>query len=373
MNVSNYSKWLATASLLLASGCAFTPGMHYSEMVETESRKYDYDGTQVELIPVPLAVAQNRRDTAKPVAASVPTALSSVQHEPYRLGPNDVITVVVWEHPELTTPLGQFRSDNAAGQVIAPDGTLYFPYVGVFQASGRTAAELRTQITTALQKVLKDPQIDVKVTDFRSQRVYLTGEVKTPGIVPITDQPLTLGDALHQAGGFSTTADAGRVELVRAGQVYTLDVAAYYAAGVSLDKVLLKNGDQLRVPSAAERKVYLMGEVGSASAIPMINGHLTLVQALAEAKGIDRMSAAAEAIYVIRFADTAGIQVYHLNARNPLMLAVGDQFALQPKDVVYVAATGLARWNRFVSLILPTAQLINGGTGTAQNVQNLSE
>ena len=345
--------------------------MHYNEMSETEPTRYDYNGTAVELIPVPYAVAQNQNTQTPP--PQIPAELIDTTRAPYRLGPGDVITVVVWEHPELTTPLGQFRSDNAAGQVISPDGTLYFPYVGIFQAAGRTAAELRTHITESLSQVLKEPQVDVKITDYRSQRVFITGEVKNPGIIPITDNPLTLADALHKAGGFLITADAGRVELVRGGKTHTLDIAQYYKSGLSLGNVHMHAGDQLRVPSSGERKVYLMGEVGQASAIPRVKGRLSLVQAMAEAKGINNMSAAGEAIYVIRFADTAGIQVYHLNARNPLMLAVGDQFALQPQDVVYVAATGLARWNRFVNLILPTASLLNGGTNTATNIQNLSD
>jgi len=362
---------LAGLVVLGSTGCTYMP-MHYHEMSDTEAKTFDYGWTKVDLIPVPLAVAQARNDTLGQMA-SVPSVLLADTLSPYRLGPNDVVTVVVWEHPELTTPLGQFRSDNAAGQVIAPDGTLYFPYVGVFKAAGHTAAELRDKISSGLQKVLNEPQVDVKVTDFRSQRVFLTGELLRPGIVPITDNPLTLADALHQAGGFSAAADAGRVELVRAGKTFELDIAELYARGIALDKVIMRNGDMVRVPASSERKVYLMGEVGQNSAIPMVNGRLSLVQALAEAGGVDRVNAAAEAIYVIRFADSAHIKVFHLDAHNPLMLAVGDQFALKPKDVVFVAASGLARWNRFVSLVLPTASLVNSVTGSAINVQTLQE
>ena len=351
-------------------GCSYQP-MHYAEMSTNEARRYNYDGTLVDLIPVPLAVAQAQSHSS--VSAQIPAALLDSSSEPYRLGAGDVVTVVVWEHPELTTPLGQYRSDNAAGQVIAPDGTLYFPYVGVFSAAGKTAAELRKKISDGLQSVLNDPQVDVKVTDFRSQRVFLTGEILRPGIVPITDNPLSLADALHTAGGFTPAADVGRVELVRDKKSYVLDVAALYAAGISLEQMRMRDGDLVRVPASSELKVYLMGEVGQNAAIPMVNGRMTLVQAIAEAGGVDRVNAAAEAIYVIRYRDSSHIQVFHLDAHNPLMLAVGDQFALEPKDVVFVAASGLARWNRFVGLLLPTANLANSVTSTALNVRSLKE
>ncbi len=82
------------------------------------------------------------------------------------------------------------------------------------------------------------------------------------------------------------------------------------------------------------------------------------------------MSAQSKGIYVIRAGvsmDT--IKVFHLNSRNPLALIFGDGFNLQPRDIVYVDATGLARWNRLISLILPTVQTINNGAEGITNIK----
>ena len=81
-------------------------------------------------------------------------------------------------------------------------------------------------------------------------------------------------------------------------------------------------------------------------------------------------SAKAENIYVFRASAADAIDVYHLNARNPMALVFGDQFALKPGDIVYVDATNLSRWNRVVQLVYPTAQLIYYGSQTVNTTHN---
>jgi polysaccharide export outer membrane protein len=67
------------------------------------------------------------------------------------------------------------------------------------------------------------------------------------------------------------------------------------------------------------------------------------------------------------------IQVFHLDSRNPLALVFGDQFQLKPNDIVFVDATGLARWNRVVSQILPTAQLLYYSTLVVHNTKTAKD
>ena len=67
-------------------------------------------------------------------------------------------------------------------------------------------------------------------------------------------------------------------------------------------------------------------------------------------------------IYVIRKQANGLPNVFHLNAKDPSMLAVADSFKLQPRDVVYIDPVGLVRWNRIVSLILPSASVLNAGS-----------
>jgi polysaccharide export outer membrane protein len=89
------------------------------------------------------------------------------------------------------------------------------------------------------------------------------------------------------------------------------------------------------------------------------DGRLTLNEALGEAGGVSTANGEPRQIYVVRnTSDAHHPLVYHLDAASPVALALAESFELQAKDVIYVDATGLTRWNRVVNLILPSAQLV---------------
>jgi len=310
-------------------------------------------------------------------AQQIPAELLASKPAPYKLGLYDVVTVAVWEHPELSMPLGQYRSDLASGQMVDENGNIFYPYAGMVPSKGLTPGQLRESLLGMLSKVLNNPQLDVKVTGFRSQKVMVHGAVAKPGVVPVTDVPLTLLDAVNQCGGVNLqgtiTGDASRVELVREGKTYLIDLNGAYGNAAGPSSVILQNNDVIRVASREENKVYVLGEVQKQAAIPLVNGKLNLVQALAEVGGLSPLSAQSKGIYVIRSTDSTHIDVFHLNARNPLALALGDQFSLEPRDVIFVDATGLARWNRVLNLILPSTNLLANPIGTAVDIKALAQ
>ncbi len=298
-------------------------------------------------------------------------ALVVPQVEPYRIGPQDVLLVTVWDHPELTLPLGQFRSDSATGMVVDEDGCLFYPYVGRVKLSGLTVVEARALLTTKLDKVLEKPQLDVKVLAYRSQKVFVGGEVRNPAVYTITDVPFTLAEAVNRAGGFLPTADQSHVAVSRGNRTWSLDFLDLMARGNRIGQVLLQDGDSVQVQSRDEAPVYLLGELRNPRSVPTYNGKLSLAQAISDAGGINSTSAEARSIYVFRQGQAESqVEVFHLDAYNPLAMVLADRFSLRPRDVVYVDAGPLVRWNRVVSLIVPTVSAL---TATASEVKYLSK
>ncbi len=350
-------------ALLLLGGCALAPGMHYGEDAP-DGPGVDTSGTvnglRVHLRSLTPRVAQelSREETQRHV---LPAELAKPVHETYKLGIYDILTVAVWEHPELTMPLGQYRSDAATGQMVDESGNFFFPYAGVMQAKGLTTMDVRQKLLTSLSKVLNNPQLDVKVTGFRSQKVFVHGAVLKPGVVPVTDVPLTLLDAVNQAGGLSPFADGSKAELTRDGMTWEIDLMADYGHETDPSRLVLRDGDVVRVANREEEKVYVLGEVSKPQALALNNGRMSLAQAISETGGLDPLSAAGKGIYVMRVRDSTAVEVYHLDARNPLALALGDRFPLKAHDLVWVDATGLARWNRVINLLLPTLSLYYTG------------
>jgi len=365
--LAKYFLWMFLP--LILSGCV--NGMKLDRTPAALERTEEHLGSRVTIHPINRETIESSRRAG---VSPLPVELLESADEPYvyRLGVNDVLAVTVWEHPELTQPLGEYRSDEATGQVIGADGTMFYPYVGKVQAAGLTREELREIITRKLSESLESPQVDVKVLSYRSKKVYVGGEVQQPGMKAITDEPMTLPEALSRAGGFTLLANAGDIWLTRDGRTYTIDFLSMYRSGVPIDRLYLLPGDKIHVPSREENKVYVLGEVVDPRGVPLEHGRLSLTQALGEVGGIFETTADADAIYVVRSAeDRQGIDVYHLSAKNPVALVLGDQFQLQPRDVIYVDNTGLAGWNRFITLILPTANLLSGTASFTSDVNGL--
>ena len=363
---------LCGVAAAILSGCFAAPQMRMD--VSTDSTSYN--GITFKLHSI------DKGDMGEPVQVVVnPNAgkledlmVDSLPDLEYRIGPLDMVQVVVWEHPELTSPMGQYQP---AGQKVTTDGKLFYPYAGVIQAAGLTAQELRNEITKRLSdKILNDPQVDVRVTGYHSRKALVTGAVNKPGYVRFDENPMTIPDVIAEVGGFNEKADPAFVQLRRGEKVYNIDYTRAFKNNVSIERILVKPGDQVFVPLRSEterdRKVYVLGEVTRSGVVRMDN-YLSLAEALAASGGVNAVNASSKDIYVIRNTAPDKIDIYQLNAKNAMALAMADRFEMNPRDIVYVDASGLATWNRFIGLILPTlnatVSTFNNTSNAVQNVQ----
>jgi len=289
--------------------------------------------------------------------------------KPYTIGPSDVIGIVVYDHPELLPNAGAVISQQvdptgitaAPGFIVSADGEVTFPHVGRIKLEGLTEIEAAELLTRRLARVIKDPQVTVRIQSFRSRRAYVEGEVRTPGTQIFTDVPMTLPEAINRAGGITPNGDRSFVTLTRNNQTTVINLMQLQELGASANRILLQNGDMVTVRHRDENKVYVMGEIAKPSALPMHNGRLSLNQALGEAGGPNLATANTGQVYVIRNTAQGSPAVFHLNASTPSALALADTFALRPRDVVYIDPVPLVNWNRIISLVLPSAQVLSTG------------
>jgi len=287
---------------------------------------------------------------------------------PYAIGGGDILAIVVWDHPELTGGLvtaanadpaiaaAAAANANAAPQgfVVDHQGRIQFPLAGLLSVEGLTEEQARTLLTTRLAKYLANPNVTLRVQAYRSKRVYIDGEVKSPGLQAINDIPMTLVEAINRAGGLLPTADQSRIELERGNSHFAINLRDLVQKNINPGLVMLAPGDVVRVHSRDESKVFVSGEVVTPKALTMHDGRLTLNEALGESGGISPLSGDARQVYVVRKTPDR-TRVFQLDARVAGSLAMAEAFELQPKDIVYVAATPLANWNRNLSLLFPGA------------------
>ena len=234
---------LLLSLLALINACdRITPGMNMNTapMVKAPVSNVKVAAT---LVPISAELIRNQYDL----------------HSGYRyyIGSQDIINIQIWNHPEFNVPSVQLPETPQAdslqqnlilqqsvsagtygyGYLVSPDGTLFFPMVGNVPVSGLTVEQIRGRLAQKLTRYVRNPQVQVRVTSFRSQKIYVMGEVIKPGVQAITDVPLSITDAISLAGGVDPqTSDPSHIYVIR-GSVY--NPVVYWLDAKSPDALIL--------------------------------------------------------------------------------------------------------------------------------------
>lgn len=209
----------------------------------------------------------------------------------YIVGPNDTLAVTVYEQPQLS---GKF--------MVQPDGTFAFPLLGRVKVGGLSVQAIENDMRDRLARgYLKNPQVSVTVDTYRSQQIFIIGEVKQPGGLQFTGT-MTMIEALARVGSVTDNAaaealvvrqapgsqppDAAVLKRVQEGKddgnVIRVNLQTLQAGALS-ENIMLRAGDTIFVPRA--ESVFISGHVGNPGAYAVRKG-MTVRQALAMAGGV---------------------------------------------------------------------------------------
>jgi polysaccharide export outer membrane protein len=343
--------------LALLAGCAPGQGMNVHA-------NNDY----VQLVPITPQLVTSQHATA--TSQAIPQALLDYQPQAYHIGAGDTLYITVWDHPELTSPAGSQQEGSANGRLVRPDGTIYYPYLGLMKVEGMTIEQARQAIASKLAHWIKNPMVDISVANYASQHVVVEGALEKSGSQALTTVPMTLGEAIANAVVDTQYANLSDVTLTRGGQDYRIDMSGYAGGkGGAAGKIYLQGGDRILVPYNDGQKVFVMGEVTRPQALRFRTGDITLTQALGDAGGLNEVTSKGM-VYVVRGAfDKNGQQsqrptVYQLDLKSPAAFALADGFDVRPGDVVFASAAGVTRWNRFLSQLLPLTSALSAAASS---------
>ncbi len=158
----------------------------------------------------------------------------------YRIGVGDILNIQVWKEPDLTRSVP-----------VRPDGKISFPLLDDIQAAGLSPIELKAILVEKLRQFLSEPRVTVLVEEVNSYKVYVMGEVVTPGVLSLKSKTNLL-QVISLSGGFTPYAKRNDIVILRNNGKRDERISVSYdkiLAGKSPEQnLLLEPGDTVVVP-----------------------------------------------------------------------------------------------------------------------------
>lgn len=246
---------------------------------------------------------------------------SAFAAEEYALGAGDSVKITVYNNADLTTEAR-----------ITEDGSIPFPLLGRVKLGGLTKADAEQSISKALvdRGYLRQAEVNLTVTDYRSQQVSILGEVHKPGKYPIS-AATSVTDILAQAGGV-TDKGSSSIRLVQhspdgSARERDIDLKQLVAANGRGVDLAVRNGDVIFVDS--QPMFYIYGEVQKPGAYPL-QREMTVRQAIATGGGLT-LKGTERGLRVNRRNKSGAIESHKIKLNEPLM--AGD--VIQVKESMF--------------------------------------
>ncbi|MFC1849122.1 polysaccharide biosynthesis/export family protein [candidate division CSSED10-310 bacterium] len=246
----------------------------------------------------------------------------------YRIGPDDSLSISVFDVPSLNQEVH-----------VDEDGSINFPPIGFIGARNHTTRSLAKKIATLLEKYVKNPKVNVSITQFRSQRVLVIGAVGKAGDYVLRGQR-TLLQIMIQAGGVS--AQAGKkVEIIRKDSA-----SGYNRMSFNIEDIMTKFNPMLDIrlqPNdivfvPPEETVFIYYIIGALRRVGIAqfkkSEPLTLFRLIAQLGGTSE-NAALKRLRVLRLKEDGQRETIKVNLKAILKGKALD-FTLEPSDIVYI-------------------------------------
>ena len=265
----------------------------------------------------------------------------------YSIGPGDVINIAITDIDDID-----------GSYTISPNGDVTIPYVGQVVVIDKTKEEAQAFINDVLKTFYKEPETIVKIEQYNSAYVYITGAINRPLSILLSEQPVKILDALIKAGYIKDQKSYVKTALLRRdNEVYEIDLYELLNKNNTDLDIYLRKDDVLHVSESDTDQAYAFGEFTTSGPISVYKD-LTLTELLAT-KGINKATAKTENIYVLRedLTKFLHIDIYSINLNNPAAFIAANNFYILPDDIVFIPSTKLVKWNNVISLLTPSETL----------------
>ena len=311
-------------------------------------------------------------DEQRKIPLNLPLSLLNYSPESYKVGSGDILFIYVYGETErLSAALAKGAAINPIFEkIVRDDGTIFYPNAGIIEVANKTVEEIRLILTDKLSNVLNNPQVDVSVADFKSQKIVLSGNFENTGSIPVTSVPMTLNEVLANANpfgeaGMKSLGDLTSVKFTRDGYTYDIDYEYLSRNSQIQNYIYLKGGDTIHLPDNSLSQVHVLGEATSPTSISLSRKNLPLSSALAQAKGLNQSTSKGKDVYILRPKDNEGKpRIFKTDMSSPSGYLLAGKFNLNAGDVVFISTAGVTSWSRFINQVLPFTNFINSAEDT---------
>jgi len=266
----------------------------------------------------------------------------------YILGTSDSVSVKLSDIEDLN-----------GSYIIDQEGKIDLPFIGKIKIDGFALDQAQQVLLKEIKKYYKNPDLQVEIEEYNSSKAYIVGAVQTQTTLNLNQEPVKLIEAAINAGfnpGSGNKNFGTKGILRRDNKVYKINLENAYKNVDDKENFYLKKNDVIFVDRNSDA-IHVFGEVIKPGIYyPNLGYSLT---ELISTSGLNQLTANANKIYVIRenYNKFLSVSVFQLSIEDPVNLIVGRKFNLQSKDIVYIPASGIVKWNRIISLLLPQTDL----------------
>ena len=306
----------------------------------------------------------------------------------YIIGPGDVLTLTYWmPYTSHSFTVGQQTQSTAEGFMqtnfsvtVRPDGKISYSFGDDIPVAGHTASEVREILFTRIKDYIRKPRLEVLVKEYKSKSALLFGRINNiqsttgmtgPGKYPLKEKT-TILDLIITAGGpitgipqrsslrsdynYGGNGDLRKVDLVRKGKKYTLNLYSALFGGDMSHNVILDDGDMITVPEEPTfaRRVYVFGQVNNPGVFSLTDAN-DLLMAISLTGGYTPLAVQSDIKIVREYTERKGKPLV-LSVNLDEILKRGDMaqnIALQDGDLVYVPRMLIGDINEFIETIFP--------------------
>ncbi|NGX34712.1 MAG: hypothetical protein K1060chlam1_01065 [Candidatus Anoxychlamydiales bacterium] len=264
---------------------------------------------------------------------------------------DDILNIEIY-HPKRDDLINLVKTISSQNGFLVREKKIFLPKLGYLKVENLSIKEAKEKIQKRYLDEIEDIEVFVSFKEKKANKVEVAGLVNA--LVPI-DAKMRLFDVLIKAS-LPASANLFKSYVLRDNSFLPVDLYKLMKEGDMSQNIYMENNDKIYIAEGTSSKIYVLGEVHKQGAVNILDGKISLKDAIAEAGGVS-LTADKSFIQIFR-ANVQDPKIYLLNFKHIIELPSASLNLIEG-DIVLVGSTIISDWNKFVNQILPSISIFD--------------